>query len=132
MRALKYATSLAQEADGCLTVAHVFELEGSMPENWRATLTPQSIRHELIALENERREKLAHAVPESVSTYCQVETVMSSGTPYREILRLADEKKSDLIVIGIQGRSAADLMFFGSTANHVVRQATCPVLTVRT
>jgi nucleotide-binding universal stress UspA family protein len=131
MRALKYATSLAQEADACLTVAHVFELEGSLPENWRESLTPKSIRSELVALENERREKLAHAVPERVNDYCKVETVMASGTPYREILRLAAETKSELIVIGVHGRNVADLMFFGSTANHVVRQATCPVLTVR-
>ena len=132
MRALKYATSLAQEADACLTVAHVFELEGTLPADWREVLTPRSIRQELIAIEDERREKLAHAVPERVNDYCTVETVMASGTPYREILRLAAEKKSELIVIGVHGRHAADLMFFGSTANHVVRQATCPVLTVRT
>ena len=49
----------------------------------------------------------------------------------REILRIAAEQQTDLIVVGIQGRGAADLMFFGSTTNHVVREATCPVLTVR-
>jgi nucleotide-binding universal stress UspA family protein len=56
---------------------------------------------------------------------------MAAGTPYREILRLATEKRSELIVLGIHGRNAADLLFFGSTANHVVRRATCPVLTIR-
>jgi nucleotide-binding universal stress UspA family protein len=131
MRALKYAASLAQEADGCLTVAHIFELEGSLGANWREALTPRSIRDELTTLENDRRDKLAHAVPDDVRTYCDVKTVMRPGTPYREILRLADEDKSELIVLGVQGRGAVDLAFFGSTANHVVRQATCPVLTVR-
>jgi nucleotide-binding universal stress UspA family protein len=131
MRALKYATSLAQEADGCLTVMHVFELEGSMPANWRQTLTPASIRNELIALEQERRDKLERAVPPSVNTYCKVETVMTAGTPYKEVLRIAEEKAAELLVIGVHGRSAADLVFFGSTTNHIVRQAKCPVLTVR-
>jgi nucleotide-binding universal stress UspA family protein len=56
---------------------------------------------------------------------------MARGTPYREILRLAEDTKSELIVIGVHGRNVADLLFFGSTANHVVRQASCPVLTVR-
>ncbi len=56
---------------------------------------------------------------------------MANGTPYREVLRVAAEQQSDLIVIGIHGRSATDLLFFGSTAQHVVRQATCPVLTLR-
>jgi nucleotide-binding universal stress UspA family protein len=131
MRALKYASSLAQEADACLTVAHVFELEGTLPQNWREALTPKSVRAELIKIEDERREKLAHAVPEQVSTYCEVERVLTSGTPSREILRLADEKKSELIVIGVHGRSAIDMTFFGSTTNRVVREARCPVLTVR-
>jgi nucleotide-binding universal stress UspA family protein len=132
MRALKYATSLAQEADSTLTVAHVFELEGSLPADWREALTPRSIRAELVAIEDDRREKLAHAVPDAARTYCTVETVMAAGTPYREILRLAAEKQSDLVVIGIHGRNAADLLFFGSTANQIVRHAACPVLTVRT
>jgi nucleotide-binding universal stress UspA family protein len=131
MRALDYAVSLAQEADACLTVQHVFDLEGTMSEHWRDRLTPPSLRQELEMLEDERRERLARALPESVSTYCDVETVMTSGTPYREILRLAGEKQSDLIVLGVHGRGAADLLFFGSTTNQVVRQAACPVLTIR-
>lgn len=131
MKALRYATSLAQEADGCLTVGHVFELEGTLGENWREALTPPSIRAELLRLENERKEKLARAVPDDVRSYCKVETAMRSGTPYREILAMADDTRTELIVLGVQGRSAVDQMFFGSTANHIVRQAACPVLTVR-
>ncbi len=38
---------------------------------------------------------------------------------------------ADLIVLGVHGRPAVDLMFFGSTTNQVVRHAACPVLTVR-
>jgi nucleotide-binding universal stress UspA family protein len=34
-------------------------------------------------------------------------------------------------VLGVQGRSAISLGFFGSTTNHVVRAARCPVLTIR-
>ena len=56
---------------------------------------------------------------------------MTGGTPYREILRLADDKQSQLIVMGVHGRHAADIWFFGSTTNNVVRQAPCPVLTIR-
>ena len=56
---------------------------------------------------------------------------MRGGTPYREILRLAAEREADLIVLGVHGRTAADLFFFGSTTNHVIREAGCPVLTIR-
>jgi nucleotide-binding universal stress UspA family protein len=56
---------------------------------------------------------------------------MTHGKPWREVLRVAQEKQSDVIVMGVQGRGAADLLFFGSTTQHVVREATCPVLTLR-
>jgi universal stress protein A len=79
----------------------------------------------------EARERLKAAIPETVAAYCQVETMVSTGNPRREILRIAAEQQADLIVVGVQGRSAADLLFFGSTTNHLVREATCPVLTIR-
>jgi nucleotide-binding universal stress UspA family protein len=34
-------------------------------------------------------------------------------------------------VLGVNGRGAIDRMLFGSTAQAVVRQAACPVLTIR-
>ena len=53
------------------------------------------------------------------------------GRSYVELLDAAREQHADLIVVGVQGRSAVNLGFFGSTANHLVRSATCPVVTVR-
>ena len=52
------------------------------------------------------------------------------GKSYAEMLDAAREQHADLIVVGVRGRSALDLGFFGSTTNHLVRSATCPVLTV--
>ena len=48
-----------------------------------------------------------------------------------EILKRAADLPADLIVIGAHG-GPRGLPAFGSTTNHVVRQATCPVLTVYT
>jgi nucleotide-binding universal stress UspA family protein len=56
---------------------------------------------------------------------------MAHGKAYREILGVATEENVDLIVMGVHGRNALDLMLFGSTTNQVVRRATCPVLTLR-
>ena len=78
-----------------------------------------------------RAGMLVEAVPAEASSYCRVETVMVHGSPWRVILREAGERNSEVIVMGVQGRGAADLMFFGSTTQHVVRQATCPVLTIK-
>jgi nucleotide-binding universal stress UspA family protein len=80
----------------------------------------------------EGQAKLESLVPEESRAYVRLETaVLESGSPYQEILRMAGREGSDLIVMGVAGRSSADLAFFGSTTNHVVRAAASPVLTVR-
>ena len=131
--ALNFAMSLAQEAEAHLDVVHVLELPPEVPPGVHETVLagPRSLREYIELAEEDRRARLQDAVPQSVRAYCAVETMLATGKPYREILRIAAERKSDLIVIGIHGRGAADLLFFGSTAQHVVRQASCPVLTLR-
>jgi nucleotide-binding universal stress UspA family protein len=106
MHALNYAMSLAQEADARLMVVHVLEL---MPEA-RADLHettlggPRTLQDYIAAAEDDARGRLKDTVPETVRAYCIVETVVARGKPYREILRVAAEHESDLIVIGIHGR----------------------------
>jgi nucleotide-binding universal stress UspA family protein len=60
-----------------------------------------------------------------------IQTAILRGVPYEELLKYAETHGIDLIVIGTHGRKGLDRMLFGSTAERVVRNATCPVLTVR-
>lgn len=53
------------------------------------------------------------------------------GLPHKDIVRVAREMKSDLIVIGSHGRKGIGRVIFGSTAMQVLRQAPCAVFTVR-
>lgn len=134
MAALRYATSMAQENDAELTVLYVvpndfLPLPGQPAEE--ALDKTISVAEFFIKREAHVRALLGDAVPDSARTYCTVQTVMKHGKPSTEILALAREHSSDLIVIGVRGRGAADLAIFGSTTQHVVRQAACPVLTVR-
>lgn len=133
LRALAYATSLAKETHARLTVVHALEPLPELPVDVHETVLggPGSLEDYIAAAEQDRRARLESAIPEDVRTSCVVDTVIAKGKPYHEILRVAAEQQSDLIVIGIHGRGVADLLFFGSTAQHVVRQASCPVLTLR-
>jgi nucleotide-binding universal stress UspA family protein len=54
------------------------------------------------------------------------------GRAHKEILRVALQERADLIVMGVQGRGAVDLMLFGSNTHAVIRGAACPVLVVPT
>ncbi|HYO63902.1 MAG TPA: universal stress protein [Pyrinomonadaceae bacterium] len=60
-----------------------------------------------------------------------VEDVIARGEAASEIVRVARERGADLIVISSHGRTGLGRMFFGSTAESVVRHAHCPVLVVK-
>jgi universal stress protein A len=55
---------------------------------------------------------------------------LEMGSPKAEIIRVAQENKVDLIVVGSHGRHGLALIL-GSTANGVLHHATCDVLAVR-
>ena len=127
--ALQYAASLTQHGAARLTIMHVIE--------------PFPVGHDPIVgtsfdvaayqadLEKRARAKFRSLVPEAIRLGCDTDDVLTTGKPYAEILRVAAERQNDLIVLGVHGRNALDRLVFGSTTEHIVRRATCPVLTVR-
>jgi nucleotide-binding universal stress UspA family protein len=129
LHALKYAVSLAKEADGTLAVLHVVahEIEYTPGIEYTRRMTLEDFLKEREEILEKRLQEVVAGLPKS----CRVESLMTPGKPWREVLRIAQEKQSDLIVMGVQGRGAADLLLFGSTTQHVVREAACPVLTLR-
>jgi nucleotide-binding universal stress UspA family protein len=133
LRALDYAISMAKESNATLTVVHVIEPLPQAPYPGQEAMLPFNVVQDYIkTAEEQGKELFAKAIPDDARNSCRVETVQRLGRPYQEILSLAEAEAADLIVIGVHGRSAADLLFFGSTTQHVVRQAACPVLTIRT
>lgn len=124
-RALRQAFSLARESGGRVLVLHVLEaFADDLPAEYGHFNVPEFRRY----MEADARKRLDEAVREAEAP---VETMLASGKAYREILRVAEEWKSDLVVMGVHGRGPLDLLLFGSTAQHVVRAASCPVMTLR-
>jgi nucleotide-binding universal stress UspA family protein len=128
LTALRYAINLAEEADGQLTLLHATEVPPVLTQ--KVSVSDDALSRVRDAVDDTRRA-LENLVPDEARTYCTVDTAMVQGRAYREILRQAAEKKSDLIVMGVHGRGALDLLLFGSTTHHVIRASTCPVLIVR-
>ena len=62
----------------------------------------------------------------------KITRLLSEGKPFSEITRTARVEKVDLIVMGSYGGQTGDVtrIFFGSTAEQVVRTVNCPVLCV--
>ena len=129
LAALEYAINLAEEADGKLTLLHVTELPAALTQEALIEVDELARIHET-AVEGARK-KLANLIPENARAYCSIDATVVEGRAYREILSRATEKKADLIVMGVHGRGALDLLLFGSTTHHVIRASACPVLIVR-
>jgi nucleotide-binding universal stress UspA family protein len=62
----------------------------------------------------------------------RVESRIVEGEPASAILDAARDLSADIIVLGSHGRTGLSRLLMGSVAEHVVRHATCPVLTVKT
>jgi nucleotide-binding universal stress UspA family protein len=58
------------------------------------------------------------------------ETAIETGAPMHQICTFAGERKVDLIITSTHGYSGFKHVLIGSTAEQVVRRATCPVLVV--
>jgi nucleotide-binding universal stress UspA family protein len=61
----------------------------------------------------------------------ETEELIVHGEAASEIVRVAKERNVDLIVLASHGRTGIGRILFGSTAEAVVRHATCPVLVVK-
>lgn len=60
-----------------------------------------------------------------------IEKKVLKGVPHEEIIRFAADEHVDMIIMGTYGKKGLERLIFGSTAERVVRGATCPVMTVR-
>jgi nucleotide-binding universal stress UspA family protein len=129
--ALKFATKFGSSIE----LLHVDE-----PPAWTWFVIPELIvnmpneasssLHEFVQTRTRRAlEQLVEALQNAGVT--QVRHRMESGDPGAEIVRVAQEGHFDLIVMGTHGRKGFERLLMGSVAERVVRQAACPVLTVR-
>lgn len=118
MRALNYALSLAKEDRAELTMLHIIE---SLPVS----------DGEFVEWERRDRERLRQLLPPDIDLPFQPEMEVEVGDPAAEIVRLADARNAELIVMGSHRSGAVSTHLPWTTLHHVLQHAHCPVLTVR-
>jgi nucleotide-binding universal stress UspA family protein len=122
--ALQYAVALARRSKGRVTALHV-----NNPLLIAAAAAAAYDERELLRTSGaELKRFVARAVGKGDAA--RVEPVVMMGEASREILKEADRLPADLIVMGTQGLSGAGRLFFGSTTERVLRDATVPILAV--
>jgi nucleotide-binding universal stress UspA family protein len=127
MKGLNYAKQLAREFGATLTVIH------SIPVQYYLT-NDEYARFDLPLL-MQQSEKIAQKQMRDVIATTQrdgvkVEPSLQFGHAGDHICAHAEAEKADIIVISTHGRTGLKRVLLGSTAEYVVRHATCPVLVV--
>ncbi|MBI3894869.1 MAG: universal stress protein [Acidobacteria bacterium] len=127
-RALTYALRWASEWEGKVILFHVIE---TIPPARNETL-------DLLPEYNPNFEKqlaeswtrIQQLVPQGIQRRCEVICEVRQGKAKEEILKVAEEKHADLIIMGARGMGRSAIVW-GSTISGVVRDGRFPVLAVR-
>jgi nucleotide-binding universal stress UspA family protein len=128
--ALSYAASLARSFNASIICVHV--IEPIVPTVGYSGMTePLPIADISEQLEDSAERELPKLAECEDCAGLDIEEVIVHGEAASEIVRVAKERKVDLIVVSSHGRTGLGRILFGSTAEAVVRHALCPVLVVK-
>ena len=126
-KALELAGELAKSAGPAhLILLHAYFL----PVEMEALAAEQNLPI-LELLSNEASKELEQILEGLQDAGISSEFLVSRGYPEQVIVELAQEKDVDLIVMGTRGRTGLAHVALGSIAERVVRDAPCPILTVK-
>ena len=125
------AAQLAKLSNGKLIIVHVVMPPSPVGDGLFYT-DASSIDKLRIDLEESGKRLLKNYSEKSVNEYkIAVETTLAQGYPADTIIREADARGADLIVVGSRGFSGAKQFFIGSVPNSVLHHSSIPVLLVK-
>lgn len=131
--AIRTAIGFARAFDATITLLHVHELptmmNGIVPGADRVTDTHE-LHDAALAQLNELVSRLRASDPRALEGGITIATEVAGGLPAEVILERARTGKFDLVVVGTHGRTGLRRLLVGSVAEAVIRDATCPVVTV--
>ena len=128
LRALPYAIDLASRYKARLKVVFVNEPSLHVSDVAWVGVDERTVNDDHA---REARRHLEKLVLEQVPTDVPVDAEILSGNAVEEIIRYSSDVNADLIIMATHGRGGFSHMLMGSTAEHVVRKASCPVLTLK-
>jgi nucleotide-binding universal stress UspA family protein len=127
--AFRKALELAKASHAQLLVAHVLSSLPIMPDEY---MTPnvwdELERGQRVAGQRQLNRLVAKAKAAGVRARA---LLLDIGVTHERIVRLANARRIDMIVMGTHGRSGLTKALLGSVASRVLASASCPVMTVR-
>lgn len=131
--AFRVALTLAKTFQAKLLLLHVIDTSALAAFNQLGLLAvPSDAQSQKRRLRHHARLNVRRLLESEAAKGVTVTRIVLEGGPFVEIAKTARMEKVDLVVMGSYGGRSGnvDKIFFGSTAEKVVRTAGCPVLTV--
>jgi len=116
--ALNHAFSIAKQYNAELALLHVLEHPPGSADIQSTTA--------------KATEQLRESAPPRAINPSLVKFLVRIGKPYQQVIDLAMEAQTDLVIMGVRGRSSLNSALFGSTTYRVIQLGPCPVLAVHT
>jgi nucleotide-binding universal stress UspA family protein len=123
LAALNAAADLARRADGTVFVLHV------VPMIVQPTAMPVYV--DIYKSQEETAWARLKEIARKDLAGIKYELLVQMGEPAGSIIRIEKKVKADLVVMATHGRRGFSRFFLGSVAEVVLRESSCPVLTVR-
>ena len=130
--AFRVACALARVFSSEVILLHVVDTKSLDALNRLGLARPSEEREQKKRLNHHARATVRRLLSSDAAKGLPIRRAVVAGAPFVEIARLARSEKVRLVVMGTHGGQAGSVekIFFGSTAEKVVRTAGCPVLTV--
>ena len=130
-RALDEAIWMTHRAGAQLHILHVIE-SSDIPSDLLNTKVAGSAHGSLReSIEAEVRRQFDEFLAGRVGDAVNCERHLSWGSPWQEAVNLANQLRTDLIVLGTVGRSGIQGLLLGNTAENILTHSACDVLTVK-
>ncbi len=124
-KALRYALAFAKQFGAEVTLVHIVE-QMVYPGDWM--YPPLAVTD--FATEK-RAEMISRLQALDAGSGVKTQHIVRLGRAWQEIGEIAEEMKSDLIILATHGYTGLKHVLLGSVAEKIVRHAPCPVLSVR-
>ena len=130
IKAAQCARAMCDAFDAHLHVVHIAPILV-----WSSSTLPMMSGGDMLVTSTDvvtpAKEALRSLIARQFPRLGKITTHVKSGNAWYEICLYAERNNIDMIIMATHGLTGAKRLFLGSTAERVVRHASCPVLTVK-
>ncbi|RPJ10800.1 MAG: universal stress protein [Desulfobacteraceae bacterium] len=139
--AFNYAATIAGKFDATIIVLHVVE---TIPSNTEWQIVEYLGQDRWKEIQEKKKQDFIESVKKNLNNFCDEissnmkscpfiveEILIKEGIPVDEIIKTADSKNCDMVIMGTHGYGMLTDALIGSTARRVVRRSKKPVMVIR-